>query len=243
MITNSCKKCNCLLVVDIVDICYNVLMTQHYDPDTNLTTVVDKHGKKTAYTEDEMKFFWEEERLWKEDLKATLPSTPLELAQVYPECVEILVDKVAQLDKDIQKLNEQETRIKARRGIRGKQVWQMLLLEIATEKASKIHQVEHAEDIIAAVKSKGRARTPKGMLSASQVSQAKAVPVTDYLKVRRDGKTNCIWHNEKTPSMHYYKKDNAVHCFGCGRGGDVVDVVQQLMGLDFKDAVRHLIKM
>jgi DNA primase len=41
--------------------------------------------------------------------------------------------------------------------------------------------------------------------------------------------------------MHYYPKTNTVHCFGCGQSGDVVDVIQQLNGVEFRDAVRFLI--
>jgi hypothetical protein len=59
------------------------------------------------------------------------------------------------------------------------------------------------------------------------------VPLRDYLASRqrepnREGKIHCPWHEEKTPSCHVFP--NHVHCFGCGKTGDVVDVAIALEG-------------
>jgi hypothetical protein len=72
------------------------------------------------------------------------------------------------------------------------------------------------------------------------VEQVKDIPITDYVDFNRSGFANCIWHNEKTPSMKYYKKNNRVHCFGCGVGGDVIDVVMALNDCDMKEALKTL---
>ncbi len=60
-----------------------------------------------------------------------------------------------------------------------------------------------------------------------------AVTVPDYLLSRgiepnRQRKICCPWHEEKTPSGHVYA--DAVHCFGCGRRGDVCDVAAVVEG-------------
>jgi hypothetical protein len=41
------------------------------------------------------------------------------------------------------------------------------------------------------------------------------------------GKILCIWpeHDDRSPSMHVYRETNSVHCFSCGEGGDVVQVL------------------
>ncbi|MBR4022002.1 MAG: hypothetical protein IKI94_05310 [Ruminococcus sp.] len=47
------------------------------------------------------------------------------------------------------------------------------------------------------------------------------------LKVR-GGMTNCIFHNDRTPSMRLY--DDHFYCFGCGKCGDVTKLVEGLFG-------------
>lgn len=57
------------------------------------------------------------------------------------------------------------------------------------------------------------------------------------LSVNRSGKTNCPFHNDRTPSM---KVDKRFHCFGCGADGDVIDFTARLYGLDTKSAAEKL---
>lgn len=49
----------------------------------------------------------------------------------------------------------------------------------------------------------------------------------------------CPFHTEKTASFFVFE-DNHYKCFGCGEHGDVIDFVQKLYGLSFKDALKHL---
>lgn len=57
------------------------------------------------------------------------------------------------------------------------------------------------------------------------------------LRVNRAGKTNCLFHHDRTPSM---KVDKRFHCFGCGADGDVIDFTAKLYGLDAKSAAEKL---
>lgn len=57
------------------------------------------------------------------------------------------------------------------------------------------------------------------------------------LSVNRSSKTNCPFHNDRTPSM---KVDKRFHCFGCGADGDVIDFTARLYGLDTKSAAEKL---
>lgn len=58
------------------------------------------------------------------------------------------------------------------------------------------------------------------------------------LKVKRNGFTNCIFHNDKHPSMKLYK--DHYHCFSCGAHGDVTSFTAQLFELSQLDAARKL---
>lgn len=50
----------------------------------------------------------------------------------------------------------------------------------------------------------------------------------------------CPFHREKTPSFMVSKEKQIFHCFGCGKGGDVITFVQEIEGMDFKESLRLL---
>ena len=56
----------------------------------------------------------------------------------------------------------------------------------------------------------------------------------------RQGFVSCPFHSEKTASCKIYPKSNSFYCFGCGAGGDVIDFVRLLYGLDFGQACLRL---
>jgi len=51
---------------------------------------------------------------------------------------------------------------------------------------------------------------------------------------------NCIFHNEKTPSM-LVDNNNRFYCFGCGKNGSVIDIVMHIHNCDIKKAI-HILK-
>jgi len=53
-------------------------------------------------------------------------------------------------------------------------------------------------------------------------------------------KARCPFHNEKTPSFMVSREKQIWHCFGCGKGGDIISFVQEYEGVDFKEAIRIL---
>lgn len=52
----------------------------------------------------------------------------------------------------------------------------------------------------------------------------------------------CPFHNEKTPSFHVRPDQQTYYCFGCKKGGGVVNFVMEIENLSFPDAVRFLAK-
>ena len=72
-------------------------------------------------------------------------------------------------------------------------------------------------------------------------------PIADiassYVDLKRRGKNRvglCPFHNEKTPSFNIYPENNSFYCFGCGKGGGVLQFVMNAENLAFPDAVRWL---
>lgn len=51
----------------------------------------------------------------------------------------------------------------------------------------------------------------------------------------------CPFHNEKSPSFYVSPDKGFYHCFGCGAHGTVIDFVQRQKGLQFVEAVRHIL--
>lgn len=51
----------------------------------------------------------------------------------------------------------------------------------------------------------------------------------------------CLVHSEKTPSMFFHQ--DRWHCFGCGQGGDLIDLVQAYYAIDIGEAVERCEKV
>lgn len=50
----------------------------------------------------------------------------------------------------------------------------------------------------------------------------------------------CPFHKEKTPSFTVNPERGFFHCFGCGKGGNVIDFVMEMETITYAEARRHL---
>jgi hypothetical protein len=51
------------------------------------------------------------------------------------------------------------------------------------------------------------------------------------LRVGRSGKLRCLFHDDRSPSLHVYREPGrGWYCFGCGRGGSIYDLAALLSG-------------
>ena len=69
--------------------------------------------------------------------------------------------------------------------------------------------------------------------------------VSGYVPLTRHGGNLfglCPFHNEKTPSFSVAPDKQIYHCFGCKKGGDVINFIMDIEGLSFTEAVQFLAK-
>ena len=67
--------------------------------------------------------------------------------------------------------------------------------------------------------------------------------IGSYFPLRRAGtefRALCPFHQEKTPSFYVSPDKQTFYCFGCQRGGSVIQFVQEYEHIDFPEAVRRL---
>jgi 5S rRNA maturation endonuclease (ribonuclease M5) len=83
--------------------------------------------------------------------------------------------------------------------------------------------------------------TGKKIIHDDAVLNAKEYPVSNLIKFNREKKALCPFHNESTPSLHYYPKTNSTYCFGgCGKAYDSIAIYQNLNQVGFRTAVEDL---
>ena len=70
--------------------------------------------------------------------------------------------------------------------------------------------------------------------------------VSSYVPLKKNGSRYwglCPFHHEKTPSFSVNAEQNLYFCFGCKAGGNVVQFVEEMERLNFREAVEYLANM
>jgi len=80
----------------------------------------------------------------------------------------------------------------------------------------------------------GYAERIKGSVSVRDVLTLNGIPVN------RSGFAVCPLHGDKDASLKVYDKGRGWVCYGCHKGGDVINLAMQLYGVGFQDAIRKL---
>ena len=69
--------------------------------------------------------------------------------------------------------------------------------------------------------------------------------VSAYVPLKKNGSRYwglCPFHHEKTPSFSVNGEQNLYYCFGCKAGGNVVQFVEEMEHLTYREAVEYLAK-
>ncbi|CDQ39631.1 MULTISPECIES: DNA primase [Virgibacillus] len=67
--------------------------------------------------------------------------------------------------------------------------------------------------------------------------------IGDYIQLKKQGRNYfglCPFHGEKTPSFSVTQEKQIFHCFGCGKGGNVVTFLMEMENYSFFEALQHL---
>ena len=125
--------------------------------------------------------------------------------------------------------------------------------------ATAVPLIQQANQILATRPAVVRTQPPRrrhgdrASVTPHTVEQARSVSTVAWLTARsprrfygqgRNRSTRCPFpdHDDRTPSFSVSVETGAWCCFGCGRkGGDVIDLVRQLTGCTFQDAILELV--
>lgn len=67
--------------------------------------------------------------------------------------------------------------------------------------------------------------------------------VGEYVQLKKQGRNYfglCPFHGEKTPSFSVTQEKQIFHCFGCGKGGNVVTFLMEMENFSFYEALKFL---
>lgn len=67
--------------------------------------------------------------------------------------------------------------------------------------------------------------------------------VSEYVQLKKQGRNYfglCPFHNENTPSFSVTKDKQIFHCFGCGKGGNVITFLREVESFTFMETIRFL---
>ncbi len=59
-------------------------------------------------------------------------------------------------------------------------------------------------------------------------------------EIQRNGFCKCPFHSEKTASFMLFQKNKSFYCFGCGVGGNVINLVARALNIGYLEAMKRL---
>lgn len=177
---------------------------------------------------------------------------------------DILTEKIPEIEMDLKRLKERlefKTYLRANRfreDIKGRgysqeqkeMMWGLVYMFHDSGLRERIEELEKELSRLKRVKATFDSRfkniKPKGGITDDDIINAKGIPIERFYEGQLRRTSNklmgrCPFHEEKTGSFFIYVDSNTYHCFGCGRGGDVISFIQNSNGLSFLESVKFIL--
>ena len=196
-----------------------------------ISGMVEAEEPKTNFIIDRFKFIKSPEKI---------KITHKEWMGIFPEAKEYLESDLDLQLKNIDELtivyNKESDKVNALKEEQSKEFWQSVVDYFIggeiTKSEKRIKEIDRYLQIISGIPVEGR-------ITREDIERAKEHPFDQLI----DFKNNfaiCPFHNEKTPSLHWNKKNNTIHCFGCVKNWDTIAFIRETQGLSFPQAVNVL---
>lgn len=196
----------------------------------------------------EEEFYDYANRIKKEWQKSISRYSEKELMEIFPEAKEVVPPKIKEYEKErgvlLSLLKNKLTEIKNISDPFSKFFWREWV------KINEGQELLETDKNIARLKrllSVGQNKHIRGQLTKDQIERALAHPIEHLMEqeTRNTGKnliSRCPFHQDKNPSFYIYPETNSFYCFGCNKGGNVINFTEIKYGYSFKQAVEYLIK-
>ena len=143
-----------------------------------------------------------------------------------------LIDKVQELENELQELYQAYEKYKARDI---PYWWRKAVLRLRDEDRVK-KKLKRARGELYFLWHEGK---NKNQITRDIVDRALEYPIANLLEVNVTGFARCVSHEpDNHPSM--LCKGNFAYCFACGYKGDVVDLYMKIHSCSFVEAVKNL---
>ena len=67
--------------------------------------------------------------------------------------------------------------------------------------------------------------------------------IGEYVELKKKGREyfgNCPFHDERTGSFSVTPHKGVYYCFGCKKGGDIIDFCQDYLNMTYEQAINYL---
>ncbi len=170
-----------------------------------------------------------------------------ELTKVFPEARQVVVENIVRYQNESKDLREAVKRkhLLIQEVLDRWTRWVLEALVVEVEGKGILKAREHIARLRRLLADFDGVRQSSTRFCEQDIERARAVPIETVIGVELQKSGDkfvglCPIHQEKTPSFYVYTKTNTFHCFGCGAGGDIINLVKKLYGCSFVEAVNKL---
>lgn len=198
-------------------------------------------SSRYIFTEEEIEYIDKLEEEWKQQKILSIH----ELLIIFPEAKQIIIrtskQKIKQLKEQLKNIRQVQWALVDNRTKDpvNKELFQLWIDDEEQQRKDIFKQIKRI--IFTIQRIKNPEVIPTGKITEADIAHAKEVPLENFLQINQAGFAHCPFHQDKTPSLKIYKKQNRWFCFSCNSGCDIIDLIMRQDNCDFLTAVKKLI--